>query len=118
MQCKQCTKCYKHTTPLFDPKSSSTYQPIVCESETCKAMATVATNCSATKKCEFLSIYGNGSVSTGIVSTETITLGERVLPNIVFGCSFTNDGVFQPTWGGIVGLGGGNCSLVSQVRKL
>ncbi|KAF5764267.1 putative nepenthesin [Helianthus annuus] len=108
MQCKPCTECYKHTAPLFYPKSSSTYQSIDCESETCKALATIATNCSATKKCEFLSLYADESVSTGIVSTETITLGDRVLPNIVFGCSFTNDGVFQPTCGGIVGLGGGD----------
>ncbi|KAJ0502588.1 putative nepenthesin [Helianthus annuus] len=118
MQCKPCTKCYKHTAPLFDPKNSSTYQPIDCESKTCKAMASVATNCSAMKECEFLSLYADGSVSTGTVSTETITLGDRVLPNIVFGCSFTNDGTFQPAWGGIVGLGGGDYSLVSQIRTL
>ncbi|KAM0065132.1 putative nepenthesin [Helianthus debilis subsp. tardiflorus] len=118
MPCKPCTKCYKHTAPLFDPKNSSTYQPIDCESETCKAMGMVATNCTTTKECGFLSLYADGSASTGIVSTETMTLGDRVLPNIVFGCSFTYDGVFQPTWGGIVGLGGGDYSLVSQIRTL
>ncbi|KAM0055927.1 putative nepenthesin [Helianthus debilis subsp. tardiflorus] len=32
-KCKPCIKRYKHTAPLFDPKSSSTYQPIDCESK-------------------------------------------------------------------------------------
>ncbi|KAI3676789.1 hypothetical protein L1987_86402 [Smallanthus sonchifolius] len=117
MQCEPCTKCYKHKGTLFNPKSSSTYQPVDCKSETCRAISIDENTCSSSQTCEFYESYADGSFSNGTVATETITLGDRVLENIVFGCSFNNDGVFQPTWAGIVGLGGGDYSLVSQLRS-
>ncbi|KAI3676786.1 hypothetical protein L1987_86399 [Smallanthus sonchifolius] len=82
----------------------------------CKALS-AETSCSATKNCRFSVSDTDGSFNNGSVSTETVTLGDRVLPSIVFSCSFRNDGVFRPTWGGIVGLGGGDYSLVSQIRS-
>ncbi|KAL4561482.1 hypothetical protein LXL04_033648 [Taraxacum kok-saghyz] len=115
IQCKPCIKCYKHKGPLFDPKKSSTYRPIGCKSPTCMSIDTVDTSCSSTKTCEFYESYADGSFSNGSVSTETIGIGDRVLPDMVFGCGFSNDGVFRPTWGGIIGLGGGKVSLVSQI---
>lgn len=117
MQCRPCIKCYKHKGKPFNPKNSSTYQTVGCKSRTCKALSSLETSCSATKRCQFYESYADGSYSNGTVSTETVTLGNRVLSNIVFGCSFSNDGIFRPNWGGIVGLGGGEFSLVSQIRS-
>ncbi|KAK1426452.1 hypothetical protein QVD17_15124 [Tagetes erecta] len=117
MQCKPCIKCYKHKGQPFNPKSSSTYHTVGCKSTICKALSSsLDISCSATKKCRFYESYADGSYSNGTVSTETVTLGNRVLENIVFGCSFSNDGIFRPNWNGIVGLGGGDFSLVSQIR--
>ncbi|KAK9068797.1 hypothetical protein SSX86_012913 [Deinandra increscens subsp. villosa] len=113
MQCKPCIKCYNHTGPLFNPKSSSTYQPVSCNSTTCQAMDT--TSCSPMETCQFFESYADGSVANGTVAEETVTLGGRVIPNFIFGCSFFNDGIFQPAWAGIVGLGGGDFSLVTQI---
>ncbi|GKC12115.1 aspartic proteinase CDR1-like protein [Tanacetum coccineum] len=117
IQCEPCIHCYNHTGSLFNPKTSSTYKPLACESNTCKAIGTVNVNCSSTRNCPFDVSYADGTVSNGTISTETVTLGDKVLPDIVFGCGFNNDGVFRPTWGGIVGLGGGDYSLVSQIRS-
>ncbi|KAJ0510738.1 putative nepenthesin [Helianthus annuus] len=118
MQCKPCIQCYEHTGIPFNPKSSSTYEPVGCKSKTCNVLSSsLDTRCSSRKNCQFFESYADGSFSNGTVSTDTVTLGKRVLKNIVFGCSFYNDGVFQPTWGGIIGLGGGEYSLVSQIIK-
>ncbi|PWA74284.1 aspartic peptidase A1 family [Artemisia annua] len=117
IQCKPCLKCYKYKGPIFNPERSTTYKPVACESNTCKAIGTIDANCTKTKNCPFDESYADGFVTNGTISTETVTLGDRVLPNIVFGCGFYNDGVFHPTWGGIVGLGGGDYSLVSQMRS-
>nr|GEV83836.1 aspartic proteinase CDR1-like [Tanacetum cinerariifolium] len=118
IQCEPCIHCYNHTGSLFNPKTSSTYKPVACESNTCKAIGTIDTNCTKTKSCPFYASYAGGSVSNGTISTETVTLGDRVLPNIVFGCGFYNENSFRPTWGGIVGLGGGDYSLVSQISSV
>lgn len=50
---------------------------------------------------------------------ETFTFGSssgRALsaPNTVFGCGFDNDGTFNETASGIIGLGGGALSIVTQ----
>nr|GFA53669.1 aspartic proteinase CDR1-like [Tanacetum cinerariifolium] len=103
---------------IFNPKTSSTYKPIASESNTCKGIRTLDANCTKTKSCTYYESYADGSVSSGTISTETITLGDRVLPNIVFGCGFYNHNSFRPTWGGIVCLGGGDYSLVSQISSV
>ncbi|KAK9068799.1 hypothetical protein SSX86_012915 [Deinandra increscens subsp. villosa] len=118
IQCNPCIRCYNHTGPVFDPKSSSTYRPVACESTTCKALSYTGTTCSATKNCRFSLIYGDGSISNGTVARETVTLCDRAIRNIVFGCSFINEGIFEPSWDGIVGLGGGDYSLTSQILAL
>ncbi|XP_071718735.1 aspartic proteinase CDR1-like [Rutidosis leptorrhynchoides] len=118
IQCKPCVQCSEHKAPIFDPKKSSTYEPVNCNSGTCKAISTVETKCSKTNKCQFFESYADGSFSNGTVAKESVTLGDKVLQNIIFGCSFSNAGVFRPSWGGIVGLGGGNESLVSQIRSI
>ncbi|XP_023743901.1 aspartic proteinase CDR1 [Lactuca sativa] len=117
IQCKPCIKCYKHKGTLFDPKKSSTYKPLDCDSTICKGIDTVDISCSPTKTCEFFESYADGSFSNGSVSTETLGLGDRFLPNIVFGCGFSNGGIFRSTWGGVIGLGGGDVSLVTQIRS-
>ncbi|KVI00579.1 probable aspartic protease At2g35615 [Cynara cardunculus var. scolymus] len=118
IQCKPCIQCYKHTGSIFNPKLSSTYKALGCKSETCKTISLFDNNCSSTKNCQFTLSYGDGSYSVGDVATETIKLGGQPLQDIVFGCSFRNGGVFRETWGGIIGLGGGDFSLVSQISTL
>ena len=45
-------------------------------------------------------------------------LGHRVkIPRIFFGCSNNNEGIFDEESSGIIGLGGGPLSLVSQLNK-
>ncbi|URD95807.1 Eukaryotic aspartyl protease [Musa troglodytarum] len=93
--CKPCTQCYEQTPPLFDPKDSSTYRDLACDSRPCKA-------------------YGNLASET-ITFTTTTGSNTIAIPNITFGCSHQSNGIFSNRTGGIVGLGAGQLSLVSQL---
>ncbi|KAK9919535.1 hypothetical protein M0R45_028126 [Rubus argutus] len=63
--------------------------------------------------------YGDGSVTRGILAKETIALestsGSVALKNIVFGCGHNNTGVFNQDDMGLIGLGGGPISFISQM---
>nr|KYP58971.1 Aspartic proteinase nepenthesin-1 [Cajanus cajan] len=104
LQCKPCKKCYNQTTPLFDSAKSSSYKPVSCNSSLCKYDVE----------------YGDRSYSRGNIAFETLTLGSTrgssvAFPKIAIGCGFTNGGKFDPKGSGIVGLGGGGISLMTQI---
>ncbi|KAK1666652.1 hypothetical protein QYE76_054811 [Lolium multiflorum] len=109
---------------VFDVSSSATYGRVGCNSGACHALP--ATSCDASSNCNYLQTYGDGSNTTGILSTETFffedapggCVGCRDRPQLVvhevnFGCSTSINGPFP--WNGVVGLADGNMSLVSQI---
>ncbi|KAI3834751.1 hypothetical protein MKX03_003478 [Papaver bracteatum] len=117
VQCKPCSQCYKQTTPIFDPKMSSTYTNVPCASRTCESFHDVT--CQG-KLCQYGVAYGDQSYSEGNLAFETLsfdsTSGRSVkLPRIAIGCGHNNAGTFSHHGTGIVGLGGGGFSLVSQL---
>ncbi|GAU41264.1 hypothetical protein TSUD_349040 [Trifolium subterraneum] len=119
LQCKPCEKCYKQTTPIFDPSKSSTYKNnIPCLSNKCKFVG--STSCSEQNSCEYTINYNDGSISQGDLSIETLTLdstsGSSIsFPNTVIGCGHRNIGSYEERSSGIVGLGLGPVSLITQL---
>ncbi|XP_057451902.1 probable aspartic protease At2g35615 [Lotus japonicus] len=116
IQCQPCEDCYKQTTPIFDPKKSSTYQTISCDSHTCDLVGTHA--CGASTVCRYEFTYEDKSMTVGELARDIITFGsfrEVISPNTIFGCGHTNLGFDGPTATGLVGLGQGPLSLVSQL---
>ncbi|KAH9725404.1 Aspartic proteinase CDR1 [Citrus sinensis] len=121
-QCQPCppSQCYKQDNPLFDPQKSSTYKYLSCSSSQCAPP--IKESCSGEGNCKYLVRYGDQeSFSNGDLATETVTLGSKsgqavALPEIVFGCGTKNGGRFNSKTDGIVGLGGGDASLISQIR--
>ncbi|KAK9937085.1 hypothetical protein M0R45_013902 [Rubus argutus] len=106
-QCKPCIRCYPQTDPLFDPSKSSTYQTIPCGSGSDSA-------------CQYAVIYGDQSYTKGDYAADTVTLASTTgtsvpFPNTRIGCGHDNAGSFNELGSGIVGLGGGNDSLISQL---
>ena len=90
-----------------------------CGSGACRALPEASC---ADSKCGYLYSYGDGSHTSGLLSTETFTFaddqgtrGDRAMrvANVNFGCSTTMIGSFIGD--GLVGLGGGDLSLVSQL---
>ncbi|KAL2347158.1 hypothetical protein Fmac_001158 [Flemingia macrophylla] len=111
-QCKPCTQCYKQPTPIFDPSKSSSFSKVSCGSNLCIALP--SSSCS--DGCEYVYSYGDYSTSQGVLATETFTFGENKVHNIGFGCGEDNEGDGFEQASGLVGLGRGPLSLVSQLQ--
>ncbi|GKV05318.1 hypothetical protein SLEP1_g17346 [Rubroshorea leprosula] len=122
-QCEPC-QCYKQDAPFYNPNSSSTYKTIPCSATQCKKLQ--GTSCSdefdPESTCIYSVTYGDQSFTNGDLALDTITLsstsGQPVaLPNITVGCGNNNDGTFNERGSGIIGLGAGDLSLISQMGK-
>ncbi|KAJ4721414.1 aspartic proteinase CDR1-like [Melia azedarach] len=117
-QCKPCIQCYKQEAPVFDPEHSSTYEDLLCFSRQCSSLP--ETSCSDDFKCSYESFYKDNSFSKGSLAADTVTLdstsGQPVaLPDTTFGCGHNNSGNFDPRTTGVIGLGRGPVSLISQM---
>lgn len=125
VQCKPCnsSECYPQKDPLFDPSKSSTYAPIPCDTDACRNLVADSynygcTNGSGSSLCEYGIQYGGGSTTTGVYSTETLTLKPGVsIKNFSFGCGNDQHGPYDK-FDGLLGLGGAPESLVSQTSSL
>ncbi|KAJ0239979.1 aspartic protease [Hirschfeldia incana] len=121
VQCKPCQQCYKENGPIFDKEKSSSYKSEPCHSRNCNALSTNERGCDEAKDvCKYRYSYGDKSFTRGDVATETISIGSASgspvsFPGTVFGCGYNNGGNFDETGSGIIGLGGGNLSLISQL---
>jgi len=118
LQCEPCKECYNQTTPKFKPSKSSTYKNIPCSSDVCKSVQ--GTFCNDQKICEYSISYGDSSNSEGELSVDTLTLESSTgrpisFPNTRIGCGTDNTVTFEGATSGIVGLGGGPASLITQL---
>lgn len=109
-------------TPVsFDPSGSKTFGRVSCQTDACQAVPDAT--CDADSNCQYLYAYGDGSRTSGLLSTETFTFdvagaregGSRQVSvaNVNFGCSTVATGTFEGD--GLVGLGAGAISLVTQL---
>lgn len=119
-QCTPCGGCYRQKSPMFEPLRSKTYSPIPCESEQCSFFGY---SCSPQKMCAYSYSYADSSVTKGVLAREAITFSSTdgdpvVVGDIIFGCGHSNSGTFNENDMGIIGMGGGPLSLVSQIGTL
>ncbi|KFK44926.1 hypothetical protein AALP_AA1G320800 [Arabis alpina] len=121
IQCKPCQQCYKQNSPIFEKKKSSTYKTESCDSKACSELAEHEEGCDESSNiCKYRYSYGDQSFTKGDIATETVSIdstsGSPVsFPGTIFGCGYNNGGTFEETGSGIIGLGGGPLSLVSQL---
>ncbi|CAL5196338.1 unnamed protein product [Lathyrus oleraceus] len=121
LQCEPCEQCFNQTTPKFTPTKSSTYKNIPCSSNLCQSVRD--STCDDKNNCEYSISYGDRSHSQGDLSVDTLTLestsGQSIsFPNTVIGCGTDNTVSFQGVSSGIVGLGGGPVSFITQLGSL
>ncbi|XVF30627.1 hypothetical protein REPUB_Repub16aG0074900 [Reevesia pubescens] len=117
-QCKPCSECFKQDAPLFDPTDSSTYRALSCSASQCDNLE--GSSCSNDNSCQYSVSYGDRSFSNGDLAADTLALPSTtgrpvVVPRTVIGCGHNNDGTFNEKTSGIIGLGGGDVSLISQL---
>ncbi|XP_074311644.1 aspartic proteinase nepenthesin-1 [Silene latifolia] len=118
-QCKPCEQCFDQPTPVFDPSNSSTFSKLSCSSNLCQDLPTSTCD----DGCQYMYTYGDYSSTQGVLATDTFTFGsgsgsDKVsVPNIGFGCGEDNEGSGFNQGSGLVGLGRGPLSLVSQLDE-
>ncbi|XP_039841745.1 aspartyl protease family protein At5g10770-like [Panicum virgatum] len=117
VQCEPCDsgECSPQKDPLFDPRKSSTYAPVPCDSGACRDISYNEGNgCTGEKLCGFALSYADGSNSTGVYSRDKLTLAPGVaVEGFRFGCIHGRGG-WHDTSAGLIGLGSSPESLVSQ----
>ncbi|CAN6469369.1 unnamed protein product [Victoria cruziana] len=120
-QCQPCHSCAGRKASMFDPQSSSTYRTQGCSTSFCDDLSTEEKYCHSDRSCGFHYVYGDQSYADGVLSKETLTFdneanGSVKFPSITFGCVHDESGnVASGPISGLVGLGGGPLSLISQI---
>ncbi|CAN6469291.1 unnamed protein product [Victoria cruziana] len=116
-QCHPCVSCTGRSLSMFNPLASSTYKNQGCVSAACSALSFREKHCNANAVCSFRHTYGDGSSAGGDLALETFLFDAGVrFPNIAFGCVHDERGnLALHQVAGIVGLGGGSLSLISQL---
>ncbi|XP_078443741.1 aspartyl protease family protein At5g10770-like [Wolffia australiana] len=120
VQCEPCIgSCYAQQGPIFDPRNSTSYKNISCDSPECSDLipATGHNSGCSSGSCVYGVLYGDGSFSVGFYAQETITLqGTEILAGVKIGCGTHNKGLFGLS-AGLLGLGRAEVSLVSQTAS-
>ncbi|XP_071739054.1 aspartic proteinase-like protein 1 [Rutidosis leptorrhynchoides] len=109
--CSTCKQCGTHQDPWFDPESSSTYEPVKCNTKCL---------CGNDKKqCIYERQYAEKSSSSGVLGEDIISFGYQsdLSPQrATFGCENKETGdIYRQHADGIMGLGRGDLSLVDQL---
>ncbi|KAK2647827.1 hypothetical protein Ddye_015316 [Dipteronia dyeriana] len=113
LQCQPCTDCYQQYDPIFDPRSSSSYRALSCDSKQCGSLDVSACR---SNNCLYQVSYGDGSYTVGSFATETVSFGNSGSVNsVALGCGHDNEGLFVGS-AGLLGLGGGALSLTNQIK--
>ncbi|XP_027343023.1 aspartic proteinase CDR1-like [Abrus precatorius] len=123
VQCSPCKSCFPQDAPLFDPTQSSTYMDVPCESQPCKLIPENQRECGNSRECYYIQQYGENSITIGKLGSDSIIFGSTgggqsvTLTESIFGCGMYNNFTFEISSkaSGIVGLGAGPLSLVSQI---
>ncbi|KAJ1291201.1 hypothetical protein BS78_02G300200 [Paspalum vaginatum] len=119
-QCAPCgAQCFQQPAPLYNPASSTTFAVLPCNSSLSMCAGVLAgapppPGCA----CMFNQTYGTGWTA-GVQGSETFTFGagpadQARVPGVAFGCSNASSSDWSGS-AGLVGLGRGSLSLVSQL---
>ncbi|CAL5072359.1 unnamed protein product [Urochloa decumbens] len=119
-QCAPCgDQCFKQPAPLYNPASSTTFAVLPCNSSLSMCVGALAgapppPGCA----CMYNQTYGTGWTA-GVQGSETFTFGSSAadqarVAGVAFGCSNASSNDWNGS-AGLVGLGRGALSLVSQL---
>ncbi|CAD6272773.1 unnamed protein product [Miscanthus lutarioriparius] len=120
------TKCgagaaWGSSSPSYHPDKSSSFTKLPCSHRLCTALRSVARCAAGGAECDYTYSYGLGGggdrpqYTQGFLGSETFTLGGEAVPGVGFGCTTASEGNYG-TGSGLVGLGRGPLSLVSQLH--
>lgn len=119
VQCVPCPipPCHPQVDSFYDPSRSPTSAAFSCSSPTCTALGPYANGC-ANNQCQYLVRYPDGSSTSGAYIADLLTLDAgNAVSGFKFGCSHAEQGSFDARAAGIMALGGGPESLLSQTAS-
>ncbi|CAI8595980.1 unnamed protein product [Vicia faba] len=108
-----CTACDGCSSTLFAPEKSTTFQNVTCDAPQCKQVPNPSCGVNS---CNFNLTYGSSTISSNLVQ-DTVTLATDPIPSYTFGCVSKTTGTSTPPQG-LLGLGRGPLSLLSQTQNL
>nr|CAB3454504.1 unnamed protein product [Digitaria exilis] len=119
-----CRRCFPQPTPVYAPARSATYANVSCSSKLCDALPSpMPSRCPASEpeptSCAYYFSYGDGSSTDGVLATDAFEFGSgdgagATVHTLAFGCGTDNLGGTDNS-SGLVGMGRGPLSLVSQL---
>ncbi|EEC71867.1 hypothetical protein OsI_04576 [Oryza sativa Indica Group] len=118
MQCSACATCGADapaatSAPPFYAFLSSTIREVRCANRGCQRL--VPQTCSADDSpCGYSYVYGGGAANTtaGLLAVDAFAFATVRADGVIFGCAVATEGDI----GGVIGLGRGELSLVSQLQ--
>ncbi|CAL5050536.1 unnamed protein product [Urochloa decumbens] len=119
VQCVPCPvpPCHPQTDTFYDPTNSGSYAAFSCSSAACRQLGPYANGC-ANNQCQYRVTYPDGSSTSGTYSSDLLTLNPTTsVNNFQFGCSHADQGNFDSQTAGVMALGGGPESLISQTAS-
>ncbi|KAJ1275374.1 hypothetical protein BS78_05G130800 [Paspalum vaginatum] len=120
-KCGACAFCAPLGSPSYYPKRSTSFSMLPCADRLCVNLESQnAAKCAnGGARCVYHYSYGVSAdphhYTQGYLSSETFTLGGEAVEGIGFGCTTRSEGGYG-TGSGLVGLGRGPLSLVSQLN--
>ncbi|XP_062225774.1 aspartyl protease 37-like [Phragmites australis] len=116
MQCQPCASCYRQLDPVFNPKLSSSFAVVPCSSDTCDQLDEHRCRDEGDETaCQYTYKYSGNAATKGTLAMDKLAIGSDVFHGVVFGCSDSSVGGPPPQASGLVGLGRGPFSLVTQL---
>ncbi|XP_010530469.1 PREDICTED: aspartyl protease AED3-like [Tarenaya hassleriana] len=109
--CTGCVGCSSSVT--FDSSKSTSFRSLDCQASQCKQVPNPTCNDGA---CAFNMTYGGSAIAANLTQ-DTLTLSKDSIPNYTFGCIGKATGNSLPPQG-LLGLGRGSLSLMSQTQDL
>uniref|UniRef100_A0A803NSL1 Peptidase A1 domain-containing protein n=2 Tax=Cannabis sativa TaxID=3483 RepID=A0A803NSL1_CANSA len=108
-----CDGCVGCSSTVFTPLKSTSYKPLPCSAPQCNQVPNPTCSGSA---CSFNMSYGSSTIAASL-SQETLKLATDAIPAYTFGCINKATGSSVPPQG-LLGLGRGPLSLLSQTQDL
>ncbi|GAY52146.1 hypothetical protein CUMW_139640 [Citrus unshiu] len=122
VQCNApCTGCTLPPESLYHPKNNV----VACNDPFCSAFHLPENiRCEANDQCDYEVLYADHGSSLGVLVTDhfplRLTNGSLLGPRLIFGCGYNqrNPGPKPPPTAGVLGLGLGKASILSQLQSL
>ncbi|CAK9177244.1 unnamed protein product [Ilex paraguariensis] len=108
-----CSGCAGCSSTKFDSAKSTTFRTLGCQAAQCKQVPNPT--CTG-RACSFNMTYGSSTIAANL-SRDSITLATNVVHRYTFGCIQKATGSSVPPQG-LLGLGRGPLSLLSQTQRL